>query len=407
MDKKLTITLAIAAFAASMQAQTADELLAQGREAYMNYEFSKAANLYAQAKKKAKRADEYFTDKYDSYRHQLTEAENFLERVERISVIDSLTVPRKDFFRAYRLPASAGSLRGAEAMPGLREPGQQTDYVFTNEGGDYKLWSAPDSVGNMRPVESILMTDGNWSAPTPLWDDLSEDSDAIYPFMMADGVTLYYADNGENSIGGYDIMVATRDAADGTFLQPSNLGFPYNSPYDDYMLAIDELNGVGWWATDRNRLDDELTVYVFIVNDLRKNYDADEEGLTGFARIDDYLATQPEDADYDALLATIRSIDPEAASRVPEFTLPTPGGRIYHFYEDLPDMASRGAAKKYIRSLGDLEESEQALADMRREYANTRSASLGKSIEAAENNLATMRLRTAQLRSELYKALSK
>lgn len=295
---------------------------------------AKAGRLYGLASKKAKRGDSEFTEKYDTYRSQLTNAKNFLERVEKIVIIDSISVPRADFFKSYRLPASSGSLRGADALPSNADGG--VDYVFTNEGKDYKLWAEADTTGYMHLVESTLLTDGNWSEATPLSDDLSEDCDAVYPFMMADGVTLYYAANGENSIGGYDIMVATRDATDGSFLQPSNLGFPYNSPFDDYLLAIDELNGVGWWATDRNQLDDELTVYVFIPNELRTNYSSDEDDVLAFARIDNYVATQPEDGDYDELLATIRTINPEEDQLEDEFTLPAKKGKIYHRFDELP-----------------------------------------------------------------------
>lgn len=384
--------------------QSADELLSKGREAYMNYDFDEASRLYSQAKRKAKKGDEAFADTYATYHRQLTDAGNFLERIEKIAIIDSITVPRKEFFRHYRLPSSAGSLSGAEGLPSRRKDG--VDYVFTNEGGDYKLWSQPDTTGYMHPVESILMTDGKWSEPAPIWEDLSEESDAIYPFMMSDGVTLYYADNGENSIGGYDIMVATRDAADGKFLQPSNLGFPYNSPYDDYLLAIDELNGVGWWATDRNLLDDELTVYVFVTNELRENYPADSGNLADFARISDYVATQPEDADYDELLATLRAIDTETRARKPEFTFAASKGRIYHHYDELPNMAARGAMRKYMSALADYESSLATLAKMRRDYHEAASVSKGERIAAAERKTEEQRANVARLLKDVHKALA-
>lgn len=386
-------------------AQTADELLSQGREAFLDYRFDEAARLYSQAQRKAKRTDEYFADKYDTYRRQLTQATNFLERVEKIAVIDSITVPRDEFFRAYRLPASAGSLGGAEALPSPRE--EDVDYVFTNEGDDYKIWAEPDTTGYMRLVESSRLTDGRWSDPSPLDDTLSEEGDAIFPFMMADGVTLYYADNGDNSIGGYDIMVATRDAADGTFLQPSNLGFPYNSPYDDYLLAIDELNGVGWWATDRNNLDDELTVYVFVTNDLRNNYSPDDDDVTAFARIDDYIATQPEDADYDELLETIRAIDPSAREKKPEFTIAASKGRIFHRYDELPDAASREAVRRYLAAADEMAQAESELSAMRRQYAESHSQQHARRIAAAEATIEKLRAELAAIRSAMYKTLNK
>ncbi len=403
------IAIAIAALATSgcVWAQSADELLSQGREAFMNYEFDKASRLYAQAKKKVRKSDEYYADKHETFNRQLMDARNFLERVEQIAVIDSLTVPRSDFFKSYRLPQSAGSLGDKSALP-PKADGADVNYVFTNEGEDYKIWAQPDTTGYMHLVESIRMTDGNWGTPTPTGENLSEESDAIFPFMMADGVTLYYATNNEDeSIGGYDIMVATRDAADGSFLQPSNLGFPYNSPFDDYLLAIDELNGVGWWATDRNQLDDELTIYVFVTNDLRKNYPVDEEDIIGFARIDDYIATQPEDADYDELLATIRAIDPTVQKRKSEFDFPAPGGKIFHNYEDLPNMASRAAMRKYVAAEADLADAKKALSAMRRKYADSRSQTLGEKIGQAEKLIDAKREDVKRLRNEVYKSLAR
>lgn len=407
MEKSISMMIAtlatVALTAPGASAQTADELLGQGREAFLDYRFDEAARLYALAKKKARRTDEYFAEKHDSYERQLSQARNFLERVEKIAVIDSISVPRDGFFSAYRLPASAGSLGGSDALP-VRDR-DDVDYVFTSEGGDYKLWAQPDSTGYMRLVESSRLTDGKWSTPSPLDNTLSEEGDAIFPFMMADGVTLYYADNGDNSIGGYDIMVATRDASDGSFLQPSNLGFPYNSPYDDYLLAIDELNGVGWWATDRNRLDDELTVYVFVTNDLRTNYSPDDDDVTAFARIDDYIATQPEDADYDELLETLRAIDPTARAKHSEFTLVASGGRIFHRYDELPDAAARAAVKRYLDSADALAAAEKELSDMRREYARSHSSSSGNRIRQTESQIEKSRKEVATLRSAVYKAI--
>ena len=104
--------------------------------------------------------------------------------------------------------------------------------------------------------------------------------------MMQDGMTIYYANNGTSSLGGYDIFISRKD--DNEYYKPQNIGMPYNSPYDDYMLAIDETTGVGWWATDRNQLGDSITIYKFIPQDMRINYDVDTIDLVKFARIQDY-----------------------------------------------------------------------------------------------------------------------
>lgn len=391
----------------SASAQTAHELLSKGHEAFLNYDFDAAADFYAKAKKKVKKADENFSTRYDEYNSKLTMARNFLNRVEKIVIIDSITVPRQNFFKAYRLPQSAGSLDGAAAVPDVANDTIDIDFVFTNEGGDYKLWAQPDTTGYSHLVESSLLTDGSWSLPNPLSDELAEDCDAIFPFMMADGVTLYYAANGENSLGGYDIMIATRDPSDGSFLQPSNLGFPYNSPYDDYLLAIDELNGVGWWATDRNQLDDLITIYVFVSNDMRVNYPVDEEGLEDYAKITDFIATQPEDGDFDELLETIRSIDPEASVKKPEFTFAASKGRIYHRFDELPSNESRVALKRYFSAQDNFDKHSNMLAGLRRKFAESNSSQIASQIRRLEQESDQLRSEVRKLFSDVHKSLAK
>jgi hypothetical protein len=398
--RTFSIIALLTAMTAPAAAQTATDLLEQGREAYLNYDFSEAARLYAAAKKKVKRTDTDFTEKYTGYQKQLTMAQNFLDRVEKISIIDSITVSKPEFFKAYRIPASSGHLQGSEAMP---VKGHTATYIFSNENQDYKIWAERDTIGDMRLIEASRLNDGSWGEPTFLDDQLFANGDQAYPFMMADGVTLYYADNGDNSLGGYDIMVATRDAGDGSFLQPQNMGFPYNSPYDDYLLAIDELNGVGWWATDRNQLDDELTIYVFVTNDLRQNYSADDDDVESFARIDDYIATQPEDADYTELLNTIRAIDPNESAREADFYLPMPGGKSYTSYDDFRSSQARTMMRQYVAAQAEYKENAEKLQDMRVAYHESRSIALGKKIAGAETALARELEQLQKMQSDIYK----
>lgn len=43
---------------------------------------------------------------------------------------------------------------------------------------------------------------------------------------MADGVTLYYASDGEGSLGGYDIFVTRYDSESSSYLRPDNIECP-------------------------------------------------------------------------------------------------------------------------------------------------------------------------------------
>ena len=278
------------------------------------------------------------------------------------------------------------------------------DYVFTNEGGDYKIWAEPDSLGTLVLVEASKLVDGSWSEPSILDDLADEGQDAAYPFMMADGTTLYYAQKSPEGLGGYDIMVATRDASDGSFLQPQNLGMPYNSPYDDYLLAIDEMNGVGWFATDRNRLGDLITIYLFKVNDLRKNYDPDDEDLADRALLIDWQSTQDPDADYAELLETIDAIDPNKEAKPVLFHLPMDGGVVYTDYSDFRNKAAANMMRKYLVQKQTLDKDLDTLDRMRREYYDSPSDSLADDISAYESTVAKQRREVHRALSDIYKA---
>jgi outer membrane protein OmpA-like peptidoglycan-associated protein/tetratricopeptide (TPR) repeat protein len=57
-----------------------------------------------------------------------------------------------------------------------------------------------------------------------------------YIYLHPDGKTLYFASQGHNSMGGYDIFKSTRLA--GRWSQPENLGYPINTPYDETSFVL-------------------------------------------------------------------------------------------------------------------------------------------------------------------------
>ena len=90
---------------------------------------------------------------------------------------------------------------------------------------------------------------------------------------MADGVTLYFAAQGENSMGGYDIFMSTFDLDNGVFYSPENIGLPYNSTANDYLLAIDDINHLGWLVTDRRQPEDKVCIYTFVPTASRQGFE--------------------------------------------------------------------------------------------------------------------------------------
>lgn len=101
--------------------------------------------------------------------------------------------------------------------------------------------------------------------------DISSEQD--FPFLMPDGVTLYYAAQGAESLGGYDLFVTRYNPETKQYLKAENLGMPFNSPANDYLLAIDESVQLGFLVTDRNQPADSVCIYTFIPNSTRDIYE--------------------------------------------------------------------------------------------------------------------------------------
>ena len=323
---------------------------------------------------------------------------SMLDRVEKIQIIDSINVPAEQFFEFVKMARSAGSLQSGD-VTGRIVTIDDLDRLkvedigspaYLTESGDDMIWVGYDAEGGSSVYESSRLADDNWDAPRKLFDYSSifgnENGSVVsYPFLMADGTTLYFAADGEESLGNLDIFISRRDE-DG-FLQPSNIGMPYNSPYNDYLYAIDEQNGVGWWVTDRNGIPDMVTVYTFLPQELRNNYASDVPGLVDYAKVTSIASTWAPGADYSDVK---RRIEKSASMRVSgpsnEFDFALPDGRVMHRLSDFRSAMARDLMKSYLKEREYMAKAEATLAEMRGRYA-AGDKSLANEILGAEKAL--------------------
>lgn len=284
----------------------------------------------------------------DSLTGMIDRIEMMLSRVEHIEVVDSIAVDRADFFRHYALSPGAGSLFDASALP-ADITGAGTGVGYRSPDGRKMIWAQPDASGIPRLVESSALSDDSWEQPVPLPGELNRGGGASYPYMMTDGSTLYFASDGEGSLGGLDIMLTRFDGEQ--WLEPQNVGMPYNSPYDDYMMAIDELSGAGWWATDRNRLGDKITIYMFRPNDIRDNYPEDTPDIASRALLTSIRDTWRDPAAVDEFMRKFKGAamrQSTAAGVEHDFSLSLGNGRVYHSLDEFRSPKAREAMEDYL-----------------------------------------------------------
>lgn len=260
-----------------------------------------AGPMEAQKKKKRPRKPAVEVPKEDP---RIT---NMREMTQQILFIDSIVADKDQVLALMHLSEDAGQLMTTQTFTGKAVNGM----AFVNEMGNKAYLSLPDDSLKQQLYTSDLLA-GEWSQPEALQglnDGLIETS---YPYMLADGQTLYFAGQGEESIGGYDIFFTRYDAHSGRFLKPENLGMPFNSEANDYLYVIDEYQKLGYFVTDRRQPEGKVCLYIFVPAESRQTYDAgvySEQQIRDFAAITRIADTWTDNKAREAALARLKAVN--------------------------------------------------------------------------------------------------
>lgn len=100
----------------------------------------------------------------------------------------------------------------------------------------YFTSNMPGGFGGSDIYRSVRLPNGEWSRPTNLGGKINSKYDEDAPAILADGKTLYFASNGERSMGGFDILFSVYSEESG-WCDPINVGYPVNSTDDDLFFV--------------------------------------------------------------------------------------------------------------------------------------------------------------------------
>ncbi len=209
---------------------------------------------------------------------------SMLPATAKVMFIDSVVVSKANFLKHVPIGHEAGALSLREA---LKRGEGELCAQYENEFGDRRVLADGDSITS-KLYSQILLGKG-WDIPQPLPGiDFGEYEQANYPFLASDGVTLYFAAKGPHSMGGYDIFMTTYDNDKAQWYEPQNYGLPFNSTANDYLLAVNDIDTLGWLVTDRYQSKDSVCIYTFVPTYPRKDFQEDgldEARLTRYAEI--------------------------------------------------------------------------------------------------------------------------
>lgn len=298
---------------------------------------------------------------------RMQQLRRMVSHTEDIQIIDSIVVDKRDFIDAYSLSFSGGSLTPFNQF--FKANQEVNSIVYTNEKGSKIYYAMPDTTGlyNLYSMEFLVDRFGNERNMST--DNFGLIGNQNYPFIMSDGVTVYFAAEDEESIGGYDLFVSRYNLNTDTYLKPERLNMPFNSMDNDYMMVIDEEKGVGWFASDRNQDEGYVCIYTFIPNDLVKIIQSeDNQYLANRARITSIKDTWEDGLDYSTLVARAKKKPVKKVKKHKDFEFVIDNRATYYTLQEFKSKDARDVYYKAIQTKSELQQVKAQLEVEREKY---------------------------------------
>lgn len=308
-----------------------------------------AYNTYLNSLKEPNEREPYITK-------QLEEAEKlqrYLRRVERLQVIDSVEVALDSMLQVCILSAEAGTLTWDSIG----------STIYTNQRGDRRLLSSfADSTLLLLTTHRLL---DEWTLPDTFPDNINFTKDQRSPYLLNDGVTLYFAAKDSNGLGGLDIYVSRYNMATENFTTPENIGMPYNSPSNEYLFVLDEMRQIGYLATDRFAAEGRVHIYSFAMTE-QKQYcrEANIDLLVAYARMEKFDLFQA-----DSTYQTETIIADKNSDEIGDFCFIINDSILYHSLEDFQESTAKNKYNEWRKVEKQYLSEKLQLQQLRLQYA--------------------------------------
>lgn len=325
-----------------------------------------------------------------------------LKGVEKACFIDSFVVDKKNFLEAYKISPESGKLFLYNVY--FKNSVKPGGTVYETELGNKIYYSEQQPDGTLSILSCNKLSD-KWSQGNLLPGSINEGMNANYPYVLADGTTIYYAADGPGSYGGYDIFVTRYNTNTDSYLTPENVGMPFNSPYNDYMYVVDEFNNLGWFASDRYQPEDKACIYVFIPNSSKQVYNYEEMDSKKLIRLAQLHSIEDTWTDKEAVhaakerLKNALNAKPKTAKSY-DFGFIIDDHSTYHQLSDFHSPQAKALFGKYRQLEKSYEQQSDKLEDMRSRYARA-----GKDEKAKmSDSILDLEKRVSKLSAEMEQA---
>ena len=142
-----------------------------------------------------------------------TFAKTALRNTDKLVIVDSLVVPKSELLSAYLYSPEVGSIE-------MENGGKTTSYTTERKNRTIKVGLSPDSILTLQMLYNDVEK-SNAARPQNL-KGLNISGDVNYPFLMMDGITLYFAGINNEGLGNYDLYVTRSQKLTPSILQKTS-----------------------------------------------------------------------------------------------------------------------------------------------------------------------------------------
>lgn len=316
----LTICMLASGFACS-QGQTSSSEYERAERLRRGFNFEAASEIYKSLLESS--TDEKFSNTLTIQIARCENGKGMLDFAANPLPQGHSDVPKRDFM--LYLPEQKGFIWAPlpEILGNTKSNSNPLNLVYTNPESDTLYFSAVNKSGNYDIYRSIRINDTLWHAPEQLGEHINSTGDEILPVISKDGKELYFASNGQYGVGGFDLYISKFDDKSGRWDIPQNLGFPYSTPSDDYLLINDLSKHYSYLVSNRSIANsDSLRIYrlEYEVNPIKSSISDPAEALRISALTNEKeeaegeKVSEPNTGDYPSLVKEVRKIQSQIDS---------------------------------------------------------------------------------------------
>ena len=299
--------------------------------------------------------------------------QRFSKRIRRVEMLAIDTLPGNRLTEVYNLSDEAGTIKR-----------DKISTVYTTERMDRRYFCVADSDGIRIASQQRLMD--HWEEADTLPESVNIGVHNLYPFALTDGTTLFFASDATGGMGGLDIYMTQYNAARGEWMPAENMGYPFNSPADDYLYAVDESTAQGYFATNRATTGDSIVVYTFKAGAITYLRDINTQEQMKLATLDSIIYAEQNEQHGRADNLNI----PAHEEHTDSIYLVISDDIVYTGYSQFRNPQARELYKRYQQERLMLLIDEQQLESLRKQYHTSgipTRQSLTARIPALENEI--------------------